>query len=531
MPNNAVSFICNDVRSTVDSWLESQAGTYNKKKPYAEINCLTEQVLLPENLLNGEGNLTSFEGTINNPLNYSGVVKFLENKRPSLKNSKFVTIFHYAATDIQFYNIVYSSKYDFGFIKTPNPSIPLYPPLTIDQYGKEMVHEMMHKLGASDHYDGVQQACLIDPETGQQYDSCDIMCHRVLSETGGFIEPPLSSLKVTEATAREISWSKLCGNNGICERVKCFFENSNVSQKCYSEKGNCEGIRSCIVTIGGNKGQKLGWGSDCDGSYFPMTIKGLMEGQIFQIESFFFNCNKNEKCANGLVDEGESCDKNNFGGKTCQSFGFSSGDLSCSPNCKIFTEKCVKSSSSCGNGVCEEGEDIYCPPCTKLNPRCDAPCTVGTCPKDCATDSCTKYYTCSDGTKVKECEPKGTACSCLVNPGSLCSQTKCTDSDGGIDYYLKGTAFSNNPYSGGTKTDFCATGDGKLLFEYSCTKGGQPGYPDNYYITIDQYKCPDGCKDGACLLSPPPKPAITKKDVINWIYNNCNEDMLDTTPA
>ena len=79
----------------------------------------------------------------------------------------------------------------------------------------------------------------------------------------------------------------------------------------------------------------------------------------------------------------------------------------------------------CGNNICEEGEADYCPPCKVEQPfqQCSIVCSKGTCPQDCATDSCTKYYTCPDGTKIKECEPKGTGCSCNINPGALCSQT------------------------------------------------------------------------------------------------------------
>ena len=37
----------------------------------------------------------------------------------------------------------------------------------------------------------------------------------------------------------------------------------------------------------------------------------------------------------------------------------------------------------CGNGICEEGEESYCPSCLNSNPTCGAPCSAGTCPQDC----------------------------------------------------------------------------------------------------------------------------------------------------
>ncbi len=51
-------------------------------------------------------------------------------------------------------------------------------------------------------------------------------------------------------------------------------------------------------------------------------------------------------CGNGIIEFSESCDKNNFGGKTCATYGKNSGSLSCSTNCKaINTSACVNALS------------------------------------------------------------------------------------------------------------------------------------------------------------------------------------------
>ena len=76
------------------------------------------------------------------------------------------------------------------------------------------------------------------------------------------------------------------------------------------------------------------------------------------------------------------------------------------------------------------------------------------------------------------------------------TSTKCTDSDGGIDYYVKGTTDGINDASLGGRikvTDKC---DGDNLTEYLCYTLLTPAkYP--VVISHDNYKCPGGCKDGA----------------------------------
>jgi hypothetical protein len=76
---------------------------------------------------------------------------------------------------------------------------------------------------------------------------------------------------------------------------------------------------------------------------------------------------------------------------------------------------------------------------------------------------------------------------------SLATLTECTDSDGGKNYYVKGTV---TPYN---KTDSCITdfsntniemGD---LEEYYCTDD------ENEPWALKRYYCSNGCSDGACI--------------------------------
>jgi PKD repeat protein len=71
---------------------------------------------------------------------------------------------------------------------------------------------------------------------------------------------------------------------------------------------------------------------------------------------------------------------------------------------------------------------------------------------------------------------------------------KCTDTDGGKDYYVKGITTGlagDNLIS--TDTDFCR--DSNMLVEWFCLSDQKTRTNTNYY-------CPNGCVDGACIESP-----------------------------
>jgi hypothetical protein len=85
---------------------------------------------------------------------------------------------------------------------------------------------------------------------------------------------------------------------------------------------------------------------------------------------------------------------------------------------------------------------------------------------------------------------------------------ECRDSDGGLDYYKKGTvsgrwAYNNQPSDG--ENDYCAFSE-KENKVASCE--GTRCYLIEFYCTGDihfgntPYTCPYGCKDGACLEAP-----------------------------
>jgi hypothetical protein len=93
------------------------------------------------------------------------------------------------------------------------------------------------------------------------------------------------------------------------------------------------------------------------------------------------------KCGNGVLEASgrESCDTADLGGKTCQDFGFSRGELHCSTSCRLDTQEC----STCGDGRREgseacDGQDLAQKTCNTVGAfgggtlRCRTDCTFDT---------------------------------------------------------------------------------------------------------------------------------------------------------
>src|SRR3989338_6537947 len=91
------------------------------------------------------------------------------------------------------------------------------------------------------------------------------------------------------------------------------------------------------------------------------------------------------------------------------------------------TKNCFGSGDSCTKYYeCPDGTKVK--ECEPVEFNNSAECKCITNPASLCTsvpDSCTKYYECPDGTKVKECEPvefnNSAECKCITNPASLCT--------------------------------------------------------------------------------------------------------------
>jgi len=126
--------------------------------------------------------------------------------------------------------------------------------------------------------------------------------------------------------------------------------------------------------------------------------------------------------------------------------------------------------------------------------------------------------TCSDGTKYGECstfKPKYCYAGSLLHRCNYCScpgasgcttsgkcetivneTITCTDSDGGEDYYVKGTVTLGTS----TYADICNSGSTGLPLNgnYPATAVVEK-YCVNNTLDVKYFDCPNGCKDGACV--------------------------------
>ena len=154
---------------------------------------------------------------------------------------------------------------------------------------------------------------------------------------------------------------------------------------------------------------------------------------------------------------------------------------SCSPT--YFTDKCLSSEKLYEAYCLEDGSGW-----SAVEIICDAGCVDGACKQG----------------NIQDASTKGT----------------CIDSDGGINYYQKGRLeIKGNPSWGvSIIEDYCTdtpypkdkfpyppiggrTTEGKYLSEYSCAMSSFPLFGTNVEEVFrgEQYECPYGCKDGACL--------------------------------
>ncbi|MDD5193538.1 MAG: LamG domain-containing protein [Candidatus Nanoarchaeia archaeon] len=186
-----------------------------------------------------------------------------------------------------------------------------------------------------------------------------------------------------------------------------------------------------------------------------------------------------------------------------------SGGGSCTANCagkQCGSDGCEGSCGTCTTGyTCDVNAQCVAPVCTDSDNGLnyylkgttsgyDEPTREYVTINDyCEFNYSLKEYSC-EGIYGKENEyicPNG------CSDGACISEPTCTDSDGGQDYYVKGTV----SYGNWSKTDRCGlyddnpSNDSTDLNEFYCRSDGEP--------VEEVYKCPNGCSDGKCLTPQP----------------------------
>ncbi|MEA3453231.1 MAG: CARDB domain-containing protein, partial [Patescibacteria group bacterium] len=87
----------------------------------------------------------------------------------------------------------------------------------------------------------------------------------------------------------------------------------------------------------------------------------------------------------------------------------------------------------------------------------------------------------------------------------------CSDSDGGKDYYVKGTITEERAGQTYTHTDYCYPG-GSVLSEYFCSSSQEE------FGVHEDFVCPNGCSDGACKTINPRIGLITPNGGESWTF-------------
>lgn len=190
-----------------------------------------------------------------------------------------------------------------------------------------------------------------------------------------------------------------------------------------------------------------------------------------------------DKCGNGMLDAGESCDGVELNGATCATIGqgFIGGTLACDATCGFDTSQC-QASPTCGNGAIDAGED--CEPGMLGGATCQSASGLASgmlgCTAGCAFDT-TGCYQCGngaldgpevcDGTALggQSCTSLGHDAGTLVCAANCLSfnETSCTDCGDGT---IEGSEACDGVNLGGASCQSLGFSSGTLSCNADCTR-------------------------------------------------------------
>jgi C1A family cysteine protease len=120
----------------------------------------------------------------------------------------------------------------------------------------------------------------------------------------------------------------------------------------------------------------------------------------------------------------------------------------------------------------------------------DQPPAGTLCPGTCKKDSAKKY--------IKDCDDSTNKFGPFISENNLnCKpMTICSDSDGPKNFYVKGQTYGDDGRGAKWLIDSCIAPSS--VYDYACMTSINPSYSP-YDVWTDIYKCPHGCKNGACI--------------------------------
>jgi len=222
-----------------------------------------------------------------------------------------------------------------------------------------------------------------------------------------------------------------------------------------------------------------------------------------EVKSQYSDCSAGYYCNEGICEESTDCEDSDGGQKIYTKGTITKGSSTYSDYCidddTVYEYFCnfnyiasdwidCPSGYECDDGACER----FCTETDSGNDQYEkGTLTWGTSEYEdvCVGSQIREYYCGGTGgyTYSQGACPSGFDCD---DGACVYSGTDCTDSDGGVDRYDKGTVISDGDYD----IDYCIDSD--TLREYYCGTGG-----DAFSLDLD---CPEdySCEDGECVYNP-----------------------------